>query len=173
VAATSQSRVSVSFADVAGLEKLVGTRPANPTGFGGLLYYAVNEPEVDLAVESNAIDVGTSLKAAQYGIVAGTGQNQIGLLAGGQSAARISAALTAQGWRRDGSRLLAPTLAEGTPGSPAWVKARVAQSLAQVRADGGDLSYGQPRGVAGPDRQPLGHDARGRPPDRRAGPVPG
>jgi hypothetical protein len=137
VADTSGNRDFITYDDTAALVKLTGkTLSASGyaeligNGTGGLIAYAST-------VQSLA---GINLLGEQYGISAGLPPATVGVVAGGQNAALVTRKLTAQGWKRQGQRLIMLPLnlnntLDGDTGG----------MLSQVQPTGSDVVFGLPK----------------------------
>ncbi|MEV4513277.1 hypothetical protein AB0K00_30410 [Dactylosporangium sp. NPDC049525] len=105
IVATDATRKAVRFSDSTALVRLGGDWQA-------LAGYGATD-----AVLAQAQGAGIRQAQARYAVTAGTGPAVTGpavtVLAGGQDAAAVQAALTAKGWTVDGDRLMAPAKAAG------------------------------------------------------------
>ncbi|MBT8225708.1 MAG: hypothetical protein HKP61_03695 [Dactylosporangium sp.] len=156
VASNADTRIRISYGDVAGLVAIAGKAWDAQAGFAPLRTMGADQigPYVQNAVD----ETGIALLSADYAVSAGGGSTAVGLLSGGQNDGRISDTLTQLGWTGDNDHLTAPETVSEAAARP------YAQILAQVKADGDDVIYGQ-RGAklstAGdPSGKTLAEDAR-------------
>lgn len=137
VAATEDTRASVTFDDTATLVELAGTEPGpDQDGHGDLRGHgAASLANVAPVIAERP---GISLVEADFSVSAGMPPRVVGLVAGGQDTARISEGLADLGWTRDERTLTAPGLGELDDAQLATLTLH----LAKARAEGSDLVYG-------------------------------
>lgn len=128
IAATDETRASLSFDDTAALTRIAGAYD-DLRGSGARIL--ANYP-AEITRRP-----GIALTNADYTVTAGLA-HMVGLIAGGQNAATVTHGLSDLGWRPDQGHLTAPSL-DSMGDDPL---APLVLPLAQVRPDGRDLVYG-------------------------------
>lgn len=132
IAATADTRKSVSFDDTSRLARFAGTKQ----GYGDLRSSAA----ATLASYSKIIEEqpGIALAKADYTVTAGQPPKTVGVVAGGQDADKVTHGLTDLGWRDGQGHLTAPDPMSITDET----LAPLALSLAKVHPEDADLIYG-------------------------------
>lgn len=149
IADTASNRTMITYDNTAELVRLAGKSPVSKNGFGPLRGWGV--PAVAQTMLELPGDAGFDLYAEDYGISAGSLPKSVALMAGGQSAARITGRLTGLGWKKDGGRLVAPPPV--TAGATAGL---LALDAAQVQAAGADVVFGAPKASLSQVGSPAG-----------------
>lgn len=149
IADTVGTRTMITYDNTAELVRLAGKNPASKNGFALLRGWGV--PAVAQTMRELPGDAGFDLFAENYGISAGFPPKSVALMAGGQSAARITGRLTGLGWKKNGGMLVAP--APLTAGSSAGL---LALDAAQVQAAGSDVVFGAPKASLSQIGSPTG-----------------
>lgn len=153
VADTAGARSQVSYDNTAALVRVAGANPGSRSGFAGLR--GLGAPAAAGQIAGAA---GLSLFGESYSITAGKPPQTLSLLAGGQSASRITARLTSLGWKRSGGDLIGPAPASASPASTA-----LAEEMPQVLPAGPDVIVGGPGASLGQIGSPRGSTLAGDP----------
>ena len=158
VAATAETRISITYGDTAALVKLAGKDWEAGEGFAPLRTVGL-EPLAPYG-EQVATDTGIRPFDASYAVIAGSGTKAVGVISGGQHGKQVTEAMTKLGWREENSRLLAPDI--GVVGGT--TAGQYALAFAQLKIDGTDLVFGEREadlgGVGKPSGAKLSEDKR-------------
>jgi hypothetical protein len=138
IANTSGNRSQIWYDDTAELVKLAGASPASAKGFAPLRGIGTSGL-VSIAAEL-AGQTGIKVFGEDYSISAGSPPAAVSLISGGQNASQTASDLTKLGWVKQGSTLLAPSLAS-TGGND--LTGTLSVYLGRVSDSGGsDLVFG-------------------------------
>ena len=152
IAATPASRSLIVYDDTGALVKLTGTSWTEQGGFA-VLRGAGAGPLIQVG-QLLASNPGINLLSASYAITAGRPPQQVGLLAGGQQAQRISTGLARLGWIPAHGGLTGPS--PDSVGGNQQYTAIYAVNLARVRTTGSDLRFGGAQADLGEIDRPSG-----------------
>jgi hypothetical protein len=148
LADTSNSRALITYDDTAALVKLTGNIISG-SGYAPLIGNGVGELMADASIVQSL--AGINLLGEQYGISAGQAPATVGVVAGGQNAALVTRKLVAQGWKRQGQRLvmLPLNLNNDLDGATAGL-------LSVVQPAGPDVVFALPKGNVSQAGTPAG-----------------
>ena len=138
IAATPATRRLIVYDNTGALVKLTGSSWSAQGSFAALRGTGAGPlTQVGQLLASNP---GINLLGASYTITAGQQPQQVGLIAGGQQAQRVSTGLAKLGWAPTHGRLVAPS--PDSVGGNQQYTSIYALNLAQVRTTGSDVRFG-------------------------------